>query len=180
MRKNYKNIARQIHTMVVLDQKEMRRAKQSGLWNKWLGVTKKNSEKLKIIIKKYGWPTIGLVGKRASRGAWFIVQHSDHDLRFKKRCLGLMKEAWRKNPADILMPNIAFLTDRILANEGKKQLFGTQFYFDKRGKFVPRPIAGGLKVIDKKRSEYGLPPLQDYLEAAREHKPTRVKKSMGS
>lgn len=180
MRKNHKNIARQIHAMVVFDQKEMNKAKQNGLWNKWLDITKKNSEKLRTIIKKYGWPTIGLVGKRSSRWAWFIVQHADHDPHFQKKCLEFMKEAWRKNPADILMSNIAFLIDRTLVNQGKKQLYGTQFYLNKRGKFVPRPIVGKLKAIDKKRSEYGLPPLQNYLEAARKYKPAKIKKPIGS
>ena len=52
---------------------------------------------------------------------------------------------------------IPFLTDRILLNEGKKQLYGTQYEFDQQGNIIPRPIDSVTKV-DERRGEYGLIP----------------------
>jgi hypothetical protein len=47
-----------------------------------------------------------------------------------------------------------------LVNEGKKQLFGTQFYKNKKCIFRPRPIRD-MKNLDKRRKKYGLPPFSD-------------------
>ena len=170
--KNKKDIVRQIHSMVTADRKEMKKAEQGGAWNKWLDIAKENAEKLKIIIKEHGWPTISKFGKQASRGTWFITQHADHDLSFQKQALRLMEEAAAKKSTAILKPNLAFLRDRVLVNQGKKQLYGTQFYLNKSGKFVPRPIQD-LKNVDERRTKFGLPALQDYIESAKKYKPRR-------
>ncbi|OGZ96396.1 MAG: hypothetical protein A2679_00040 [Candidatus Sungbacteria bacterium RIFCSPHIGHO2_01_FULL_54_26] len=95
-----------------------------------------NTERLKKIIAKYGWPTIDLVGEKASRNAWLIIQHADHNVRFQKKCLALMQEIYQRNPHIISRENIAFLTDRILVNTKRAQLFGTQFYVNKKGIYL--------------------------------------------
>jgi hypothetical protein len=61
----------------------------------------------------------------------------DHDVKFQEYCLNLMKNA---SDGDVLKKQIAYLTDRILVNTGKKQLYGTQFYLNKKGVYGPRPI----------------------------------------
>mgnify|MGYP001595563003 CR=1 FL=1 len=55
---------------------------KTGIWDH--ATDKKNTTELKKIIKKYGWPTIPLVGKRASFCAWLLVQHADHHRQFQK------------------------------------------------------------------------------------------------
>jgi len=94
-------------------------------------------ELLKKIIKEIGWPVISKVGKEASQAAWLVAQHADHDVKFQEYCLNLMKNA---SDGDVLKKQIAYLTDRILVNTGKKQLYGTQFYLNKKGVYGPRPI----------------------------------------
>src|ERR1017187_4167812 len=64
-------------------------AKDMSLWDE--SIDKKHTARLKSIIKEYGWPTITLVGERASRAAWLLVQHADHDRGFQKDCLKIMK-----------------------------------------------------------------------------------------
>ncbi len=96
-----------------------------------------NTERLKEIISLYGWPTISKFGLKASRAAWLITQHSDHDLEFQKNSLGVMKSL---APGEIESKNIAYLEDRVLVAEGFSQLYGTQFYVDEQGEYVPRPI----------------------------------------
>jgi len=97
-----------------------------------------NTEELKNIINRYGWPDNNLVGKKASHEAWLIAQHADHDLNFQKNCLKIINKKVKKNLVD--KKDLAYLTDRILVNQGKPQLYGTQFYVNKDKKFIHRPI----------------------------------------
>ncbi len=163
-----KKLAQEISQMVREDQIMRRRASRTGEWN--IGLDKKHTERLKMIIWKHGWPTIPLVGKRASWGAWLLVQHADHDINFQKKCLNLLEKAYRDNRKSVDKANIAYLMDRILVNEAKKQLFGTQFYLNRKGKFVPRSIKR-IKELNQRRKEYGLKSFKKYLKAAKEYKP---------
>jgi len=162
-----KNLAKALNLMTQKDQKMRKSATKTGVFSSELD--KENAIKLKKIIKKYGWPTIGLVGKKSSRNAWLIAQHADHDLLFQKKVLKLLKEIYYKNNLEIDKSNIAFLEDRILIKEGKRQIFGTQFYTNKKGIFGPRPVRD-IKNIDKLRKEYKLPPFKDYLKLAKSYK----------
>ncbi len=94
------------------------------LTNKLISADSANTERLKVIISKYGWPTYSLVGKKASVGAWLIAQHSDRDPLFQIKCLPLLKEATNKGEADPV--NYAFLYDRVAVFKGDKQLYATQ------------------------------------------------------
>jgi len=62
--------------------KKDQKMRNSGKYSS--SIDKENTLELKKILKKYGWPTYAMVGKKASESAWLIVQHSDHDVRFKK------------------------------------------------------------------------------------------------
>src|SRR3989344_5360260 len=112
-------------------------------------IDRKNTKEMKKIIREYGWPVKSLVGAKASARAWLLVQHADRDLDFQKMCLNLIKKAAREN--DISKWQIAYLTDRILMNQKKKQIHGTQIRFDKEtGIVTPYPIKN-LKKADKLR-----------------------------
>ena len=59
----------------------------------------------------------------------------------------------------------AYLTDRVLVNTGKKQLYGTQTRLNKEThKYVPLPIANEAK-IDLRRTSVGLSVLAEYLKS---------------
>lgn len=127
------------------------RMRNSGQWNK--KVDKENTKKLKKIVAGFGWPDFKLVGKRVSHLAWLIVQHADHDVDFQERCLQLMEE---KSKAGLVnSANVAYLTDRVRVKQGKKQLYGTQFYVDQSGNFKPRPIYK-IKELRNRRKKMGL------------------------
>lgn len=162
-----KSLAKILNSIADKDQRMRKQAIKIGIWDK--KIDKENTKKLKSIIKKHGWPTIGFVGKKASRNAWLIAQHADHDARFQKAILILIKKVYNKNPLEINKSNIAFLEDRILFNEKKRQIFGTQFYTNKEGVFGLWPVKN-IKNIDKLRKKYGLPPLRDYLKMAKSYK----------
>lgn len=129
-------------------------------------VDERHTIELKKIIIQYGWPTISLVGKRASFSAWLLVQHADHDLKFQENVLKLLKNIDKKS-YDIDRANIAYLTDRVLVSKNKKQRFGTQFSFDKKGRLKLNPIENP-KIINKLRMEYNLPPIEDFIKMADE------------
>jgi len=157
-----KLLAKELKKMAAEDRAMRKRAAKTGIWQ--IEIDRKNTKELKKIISKHGWPTISMVGKRASFCAWLLAQHADHDKRFQKRALKLLKKIYSKNRKDIDPMNVAFLTDRILVGNGKKQIFGTQFYADKSGTLKPRPIKN-RRGLDGRRKKYGIPPFKEYLRS---------------
>ena len=125
---------------------------------------KKHTTRLKEIVEKHGWPGITLVGVKGAHDAWLLVQHADHDRAFQKRCLQLMEAAAKRD--EVSKQDLAYLTDRVLVGEGKKQRFGTQFKEDK-GEMVPQPIEDEANV-DSRRAEAGLVPLAEYKKMVEE------------
>ncbi len=118
-----------------------------------------NTTRLGEIIDKYGWPSIPVVGKDGSRAAWLLVQHADADPKFQRKCLDLMAKLPK---TDVSQTDLAYLTDRVLLAEGKKQIYGTQFT-SSAGKWEPLPLEDPENV-DKRRAEVGLQPLADYVK----------------
>jgi hypothetical protein len=128
---------------------------------KMAAVDQKNRGRLKEIVDKHGWPGKYLVGTDGASAAWLLVQHADAALPFQMHCLELMKRA----PKDDVAPkDIAYLTDRVLVAQKKKQVYGTQVR-RRGGKLTPEPIRDAGSV-DKLRAEVGLPPLAEYLRSA--------------
>src|SRR5262249_27591425 len=107
---------------------------------------------------KHGWPTVTMVGKDGAHAAWLLVQHADRDRKFQRLCLDLMKNLLPAGEAD--RKDYAYLTDRVLLAEGKKQLYGTQFH-QVNGRWDPGPFSAPLTVNDR-RKEMGLGTLEEY------------------
>jgi hypothetical protein len=125
-----------------------------------LQVDAKHRARLTQIIDKHGWPGKSLVGRDGAQAAWLIVQHSDADVKFQRRCLELLESA---PEGEIKIDHVVYLTDRVLVNEGKPQRYGTQMGEN----FEPRPIEDAENV-DRRRAEVGLPPLDEYVKTSRE------------
>lgn len=118
---------------------------------------KENTAWLKGIVSQQGWPTISDIGKDGFNAAWLLVQHADVDRPFQKQCLDLMEKLPRH---EVIPSNVAYLTDRVLVAEGKKQKYGTQF-IQVNGKHQPQPIEDEANV-EKRRKEVGLSTLAEY------------------
>jgi hypothetical protein len=125
---------------------------------------RKHTARLKEIVDKFGWPGKSLVGSDGAHDAWLLVQHADHDRAFQKRCLQLLEAAAKKD--EVSKQDLAYLTDRVLVGEGKKQRYGTQFN-EEKGEMVPQPIEDEANV-DKRRADAGLPPLAEYKKMMEE------------
>ncbi len=130
-------------------------------------VTGENTIYLKKIIKDFGWPTISKFGAKNSKMAWVLLQHSS-DIIFQQKCLELMKSLDKREVDQIL---IAYLEDRILVRQKKKQIYGTQF--SKYGKM--RPVVKS-KSLDDRRLDIGLGPINEYVEMLREQRKRLRKK----
>jgi predicted N-formylglutamate amidohydrolase len=118
-------------------------------------VTVRNGDRLAEILDEHGWPTHGLVGPEAARRAWLVAQHADRQLPLQRRALALMTEAVGAGDAD--PAQLAMLRDRLLVNEGRPQIYGTQIAGVVDGAPVPWPCEDPENV-DRRRAEMGLEP----------------------
>jgi len=160
----FSKIAKKINQMAELDQEMRYYAKKHGgrIKEKYRDVDRKNTKQIKEIIKQIGWPTISKVGKKASSNAWLLVQHADHDPYFQEKCLKLMKKLPQK---EIDTRNIAYLEDRVRVNTNRLQIYGTQFYINKKGIFGPKPVKN-IKKIDELRKKMNLEHFEEYKKRA--------------
>lgn len=124
-------------------------------------IDQENGIWLKALIADRGWPGYALVDKDGAHAAWLLVQHQDADPAFQHRCLDLLVAAVARHDAS--PADLAYLTDRVLLAEGRKQLYGTQCMQTPDGDFVLRPLESPERVDELRRS-VGLPPLAEYLE----------------
>jgi hypothetical protein len=110
----------------------------------------KTTARMKQVVAKYGWPGRKLVGKRAAKGAWLLVQHATQDQPFMEKCLALMKAAGD----DVDQVDVAFLEDRLLRMQGKPQRYGTQFE-GQGADMKPQPIEDP-EHVDERRKALGM------------------------
>ena len=118
---------------------------------------------IKQVVKKYGFPSISMVGKDAYEAAFILCQHADDDLGFQKTVLEQLKKLAATGDAN--KENIAYLTDRIMVKEKGTQVYGTQFH-----DYVSYPIVDSANV-DKRRAEMGLGTLAEYKKGFAGSKP---------
>ena len=118
-------------------------------------VTARNGDRLAEILDTHGWPTITLVGAEGARRAWLVAQHADRQLELQRRALTLMTEAVYTREASA--QHLAMLRDRVLVNEGRPQIYGTQIAGIVDGAPAPWPIADP-EHMDERRAKAGLDP----------------------
>jgi hypothetical protein len=89
----------------------------------WMIVQKYDSiniKKIDKIISKYGYPGKSLVGEPENTSAFYVIQHSNKI----KNYFPLIKKAGKKN--ELPKTLVAMMEDRLLVQEGKEQIYGTQ------------------------------------------------------
>lgn len=134
-----------------------------------------NQNWLDSIVDARGWPTASLVGEEASINAWLIVQHADKNTSFQKKCLEKMRHLIKRS--EIRLSTFAYLVDRVLVNDCKPQLYGTQYslIMDEQGKVKSlefKPIDES-EWVDKRRRYMNMIPLEDYRSEALGHHRSR-------
>ena len=120
---------------------------------------KDNQKRLFELLDKYGWPVASEVTEYAAAGAALVINHASHETRSKY--FPMLEDAFKKGEAQPL--RYAKMRDRLLVEEGKKQLYGTQIKLENLI-HEPYPIQTP-EYVDKRRTEIGLGPLGPYLKA---------------
>lgn len=118
-----------------------------------------NIMKIDSIIKIYGYPGISLVGADLMDVAFWTIQHSKYEVRDRLKELVINAG----NRCEFNYSLLPMFIDRNLLDEGKPQLYGTQFYFDKSvSKYLPFKIDNEAEV-NKRRKLFKLSTLEKYI-----------------
>jgi hypothetical protein len=115
-------------------------------------VHERNNERIKHLIREYGWPLRSEVGDDGAEAAWLIVQHAVLEPQFQEECVELLRVAVEKGEAQGW--HLAYLQDRVLVQRGEPQIYGTQHEV-KNGKVVPKHTLEPERV-NEKRAGLGL------------------------
>jgi hypothetical protein len=108
------------------------------------------------LLNQYGWLSPNVVGKSGNSALWLVIQHSP--LPKQEYYLPIMKKAVDENKAS--KANYAYLLDRVLMKQGKKQLYGSQYTIDpKTGETVLWDIEDPEN-INIRRAEMKLGPIE--------------------
>jgi hypothetical protein len=112
-----------------------------------------NSEYITKLIDQNSmlFPSITEIGNTASRFAFLMLQHSSYDVR--KKYYKTIKFAMENNHLE--KRYFAMYLDRLLIDEGKKQLYGTQMQKNKEGKLVLFPVKRKFN-MNRRRLRLGL------------------------
>jgi hypothetical protein len=128
------------------------------IWKKLKPADSINLVQLQAIMDRIGWPTATKVGKPGASTAFLIIDHSSREIM--EKYFPLLEVAAKNGEASL--SSYATMKDRILVNRGKKQVYGTQRYWDSQAnKFVFFPIEDE-KTVNAKRKEVGLEPLPEF------------------
>ena len=119
-------------------------------------VDAKHTSRMRAIVAKHGWPGRSLVGDDGAHAAWLLVQHADS--AFMAQCLSLMERAVAAGEA--FGKDYVYLLDRVRMQQGKPQIYGTQFTFAVDGQLVLHPIEDA-EHVDERRRAVGLPSMAE-------------------
>lgn len=138
-----------------------------------------NTVKAKVLIHKFGWPGISVLGKDVDEQLWTVIQHSDRDISFQIYLLELIRASLLQG--NTRPANFAYLYDRICINLHRPQLYGTQFveavynkdYSVKEMKLQPLDDSTNVNIY---RKAMGMPTIEKYIEETKAHFTSRNRK----
>lgn len=108
------------------------------------------------------WPGWKLVGTDGSEAAWLIAQWAIDDVGLQRRCLEMLELAVACSDADPV--HFAYLADRVRMNDGRDQLYGSQFVVGADGDLELWPV-DDPSAVDARRARLGLPPFAVHAAA---------------
>ena len=124
-----------------------------------------HAERLWEILDDYeAWPGQDLVGEDGARAAWLVAQFAIEDVGLQRRCLELLELAVALGDADPV--HLAYLLDRVRMNDGRDQLYGSQFVLGADGRLEPWPVDDPA-AVDARRARLGLPTFAEHAAEMR-------------
>ncbi|MCC7246970.1 MAG: hypothetical protein IT269_14900 [Saprospiraceae bacterium] len=129
-------------------------------WTKIRQSDRENLPKITQILDRHGWLGPEDVGEEGSMTFFLVLQHSE--LPIQEKYLPLLRQAVENGQAR--GSELALMEDRILLQQGKKQLYGTQIRIQNegQGKASIYPIENPRQVDERRRS-LGLEPMAEYV-----------------
>jgi hypothetical protein len=124
----------------------------------------RNVARLETIVEEHGWPCEDEVGEDGSEAAWLVAHHAICDPSVQRRLLPLLEEAAALGRIPAWQP--AVLLDCIRFHEGRPQVYGSAFDWDRSGRMSPWRIENRAEV-DLRRAAVGLPPLRESTRRVR-------------
>ena len=124
----------------------------------------RNRRRLREIVREDGRPTVADIGPDGVNAVLRMARDQQSRPAFQRRLLDWAE----RQPRDALeLPNLAILIDDVLMAETGRQRYGTRL---EGGLFGPWPYRVEDRAnVDARRAEMGLPPLAEYVAAARAH-----------
>jgi hypothetical protein len=112
----------------------------------------RNQARLDEIFSQVAWPKASVFGARAAEAAFLIVQHSNQAMM--KKYFEAMRLA--SEEGELSKSSFALLVDRVRMNDGKMQLYGSQFRsMPMSNEFCVWPVEDWDN-LDKRRAAMGL------------------------
>lgn len=97
-----------------------------------------------------------MVGAEGAKAVMLLVQHNG---RLQERVIAMVKAAPR---GEVSLESLAMMEDRILTDQKKPQIYGTQFTLMPDGRFKFAATAD-LPNLARRRSAAGIPPMAFYV-----------------
>ena len=110
------------------------------------------------ILQQYGFLSYKKIGYKAYQSLFTLYQHLPKRSFIEN--FPLIQTAFRNK--EILKPEYAYILDRYLIFNNKKQKFGTQYFYDSTLKMNAFCPIRRFAKVDKKRKKMGLEPLEEY------------------
>ncbi|PIE50819.1 MAG: hypothetical protein CSA38_01280 [Flavobacteriales bacterium] len=114
----------------------------------------RNQELVISIIEKCGMPTLKEVSQKEMNAIWLALQHSNKKIR--KKYFPQIEKAVKNG--DLSQQQYALMKDRMLMDEGKPQIYGSQI---KDGKLYELE---NPETVNERRKKMGMKPIEDYLK----------------
>lgn len=115
----------------------------------------RNQELVISIVEKCGMPTLNEVTQKHMTAIWVGLQHTNE--KYRKKYFPLVEKAVENG--DLSKEQYALMKDRILMDDGKPQIYGSQL---KNGKLYKLE---NPKTVNERRKEMGMGKIEDYLKA---------------
>jgi hypothetical protein len=124
---------------------------------KAVAIERRHVEQLTALIEQHGWIRSSRFGVQADRHAWLLTHHADVHPEFQKRVLAILETQWQRG--ETAGQNYARLFDRVAANEGRPQRYGTRGRCTGLLRWEARPIEAE-SALDARRRSVGLEPFE--------------------
>ncbi|WP_438962206.1 DUF6624 domain-containing protein [Nonlabens sp.] len=110
------------------------------------------------IIEKCGMPTQESAGELGHTAIWLVIQHASATKR--KQYFPMLLDAAKNGLLE--RQDIALMQDRMLMDDGKPQLYGSQVFMNEDGTYELYELQDPEKV-NARRIKMGMGPLHEYL-----------------